>query len=153
MMNEADTRVKLIDPKLHDASWTEDNILRDRSITPGRILNEDGARKPGKKPDYMLMFEHTFPIAVVEAKDEDHTPLDGMQQANDYARDLDVLFAYSTNGKGIEEFDFATNRQSTVQQFPKPDELWKRYTNYRLKDMKVPFTKNPMEITYYNEPA
>src|SRR3989442_13250279 len=142
MMNEADTRVKLIDPKLHDASWTEDNILRDRSITPGRILNEDGARKPGKKPDYMLMFEHSFPIAVVEAKDESHTSLDGMQQANEYSRDLDVLFAYSTNGKGIEEFDFTTNKQSTLHRFPTPGELWPRYATYRLKDLTVGFTKN-----------
>jgi len=152
MMNEADTRVKLIDPKLHDASWTEDNILRDRSITPGRILNEDGARKPGKKPDYMLMFEHSFPIAVVEAKDEGHTPLDGMQQANEYARDLDVLFAYSTNGKGIEEFDFTTKKQSTIEMFPTPAELWGRYTAFRLKDLRLTFTKNPLETPSYYEP-
>ena len=151
-MNEADTRVKLIDPKLHHARWTEDRILRDRSITPGRILNEEGIRKPGKKPDYMLMFEHSFPIAVVEAKDESHTSLDGMQQANEYARALDVLFAYSTNGKGIEEFDFTTNKQSTVQRFPTPDELWTRYTAFRLKDLKTAFTKNPLETSFYFEP-
>src|SRR5437879_8184231 len=141
MMNEAHTRVKLLDPKLHDASWTEDNILRDRSITPGRILNEDGARKPGKKPDYMLMFEHSFPIAVVEAKDEGHTPLDGMQQANEYARDLDVLFEYSTNGMGIEEFDFPTTKQSTIEMSTRLAGLGGRYTASRLNAVRLDVPK------------
>jgi type I restriction enzyme R subunit len=49
MLNEADTRVKLIDPKLHERGWVEDKILRDKPITPGReiqgILNNSGEAK------------------------------------------------------------------------------------------------------------
>lgn len=91
MLNEADTRVKLIDPKLHESGWREEFILRDRPITPGRLIDERGNRKAGKKPDYILLYRPGFPIAVVEAKDEGHSALDGMQQAKGYALDLDVL--------------------------------------------------------------
>ncbi|MGQ9507627.1 MAG: EcoAI/FtnUII family type I restriction enzme subunit R [Candidatus Bathycorpusculaceae bacterium] len=148
MLNEADTRVKLIDPKLHECGWVEDKILRDKPITPGRIVDERGNRRAGKKPDYILLYSPSFPIAVVEAKDEEHSALDGMQQAKGYARDLDVFFAYSTNGHEIEEFDFITNTQRTVDKFPSPDELWERYQIHRLKDIAKPEI-NPLETPYY----
>jgi len=45
MLNEADTRVKLIDPKLHEAGWEEDKIVRDKYITPGRLIDENGKIK------------------------------------------------------------------------------------------------------------
>jgi type I restriction enzyme R subunit len=145
MLNEADTRVKLIDPKLHEGGWKEEQILRERPITVGRILDEDGNRGAGKKADYVLLFSSSFPLAVVEAKDESHTALDGVQQAKSYAKDLDVLFAYSTNGHQIEEFDRFSNKQQTLASFPSPEELWKKYFEYRLKDAKIP-SKNPLEI-------
>ena len=44
MLNEADTRAKLIDPKLHEAGWEEDKIVRDKYITPGRLIDENGNR-------------------------------------------------------------------------------------------------------------
>lgn len=37
MLNEADTKAKLIDPKLRGSGWSEDVILRDRFITSGKI--------------------------------------------------------------------------------------------------------------------
>jgi len=120
MLNEADTRVKRIDPKLHESGWKEDKIRRDITITPGRIIDDQGNRKKGKKPDYILLHTPSFPIAVVEAKDESHTALDGMQRAKGYAEVLDVLFAYSTNGHIIEEFDFIINQQRTIDRFPLP---------------------------------
>lgn len=55
-----------------------------------------------------------------------------MQQAIDYARILNVKFAYSTNGSAIEEYDFITKKQTTIEVFPTPDELWNRL-NVHLK--------------------
>ena len=152
MLNEADTRVKLIDPMLHKAGWTEDKIIRERVITPGRILDEKGNRKKGKKPDYILVYNFT-PIAVVEAKEEGKSALEGMQQAKEYAEDLNVLFAYSTNGHQIEEFSFITNKQRTIENFPSPDELWKKYVTYSLKDVKIKPKVNPLETPYYYVPG
>jgi type I restriction enzyme R subunit len=146
MLNEADTRVKLIDPMLHTCGWKEEQILREKPITAGRILDEDGTRAAAKKADYVLSFSPSFHLAIVEAKDESHTALDGIQQAKSYAKDLDVLFAYSTNGHQIEEFDLSSNKQQTVASFPSPEELRKRYFEYRLKGVTIP-SKSPFEIT------
>ncbi len=65
MLNEAETRAKLIDPKLHESGWIEDIIARELKITEGRIIDEYGNRKEGVKPDYILFLERYFPIAVV----------------------------------------------------------------------------------------
>lgn len=134
MLNEADTRAKLIDPKLHEAGWNEARIEREHHFTKGRIylVGDEHRRKEPKKADYLLRYADSLPIAVVEAKDESHNPGDGMQQAKSYAEILNLLFAYSTNGHGIEEFDFATNKQRSLTRFPDPDELWKRYEAFRL---------------------
>jgi len=70
MLNEAETRAKLIDPKLHESGWSEDLIQRELKITEGRIIDEYGNRKEGIKPDYILFLERYFPIAVVESKEE-----------------------------------------------------------------------------------
>lgn len=128
--NEADTRAKLIDPNLHTVGWGEELITREYYFTEGKIflVGDEAKRKLPKKADYILMHNDALPLAVVEAKEENKTPNDGMQQAKDYAERLDLLFAYSTNGHGIEEFDFSTNSQKTVEKFPTPQELFERYT-------------------------
>lgn len=148
MLNEADTRAKLIDPKIHDSNWVEDTILRDKTITPGRIIDQQGNRGKVKKPDYILLHNQT-PVAVIEAKEEAKSALEGMQQAKGYAEILDVLFAYSSNGHEIEEFDYTTNRQQTVGRFPTPEELRNKYVSYRLKDVKAKAEINPLETPYY----
>lgn len=53
----------------------------------------------------------------------------GLQQAIDYARDLDVKFAYSSNGDGFYEHDLITGeeREIKMDEFPSPDDLWARY--------------------------
>lgn len=151
-LNEADTRVKLIDPRLHENGWKEESISRDIFITPGRIIDDEGNRRKGKKPDYILSYAPSFPIAIVEAKEESKSALVGMQQAKDYARELDVLFAYSSNGHSIEEFDFTTNKQITVERFPNPEELWERFSNHRMKHVKTRPKKNPLTLSYHSVP-
>lgn len=37
--NEADTRAKIIDPKLYRSGWVEDFISREFYFTEGKILN------------------------------------------------------------------------------------------------------------------
>ena len=49
-------------------------------------------------------------IEVVEAKDNKHQISDGIQQAIDYARILDLSFAYSSNGDGFYEHDLVNGR-------------------------------------------
>lgn len=83
-------------------------------------------RKPGKKVDYLLRYKPHYPLAVVEAKAEYKKAGDGLQQAMDYAETLGLKFAYSSNGHGIIEHDYTTGKQTPLDAFPSPDELWKR---------------------------
>jgi len=162
MLNEADTRAKLIDPQLHKAGWKEEFILRDRYITKGEIYlaGEEARRKEKKKPDYILLYPQSFPLAIVEAKDESSSPMDGLQQAKEYAQMLDTPFAYSTNGHGIEEFDFTTNIQSSLTHFPSPAELWARYRTKEQGRLREPppsyetdLLSHPLTYPYYFEPG
>lgn len=151
MLNEADTRAKLVDPKLHESRWTEDKVERDKFITNGRILNETGDRARRKKPDYILYFpdRSCAPIAVIEAEPESKSGLAGMQQAKEYRDMLEVPFAYSTNGHEIEEFDYFTKRQTRLERFPSPEELWMRFIKHKeLKE--VSETENPLFYPHYS---
>jgi hypothetical protein len=78
-------------------------IAEQHFFTDGQIVivGDGHKRQKGKKSDYLLRYEKSFPIAVVEAKDEGHEPAAGLQQAKDYALILGLFFAYSTNGPGV----------------------------------------------------
>jgi len=128
-LNEADTRAKLIDPCLHEDGWDESLITREYYFTSGRIylVGDEHKRRKPKKADYLLKCASNFPIAILEAKDESHGPADGIQQAKGYAQALDLPFAYSSNGRGIAEFNFLTNIQQSLDRFPSPKDLFERY--------------------------
>jgi hypothetical protein len=59
MMSEADTRVKLVDPKLHASGWKEEAIRRGSRIAPSRLVDERGNRKRGTEIDYILYVKNT----------------------------------------------------------------------------------------------
>ena len=130
MSTEADTCRKFVVPKLQAAGWDNDphSIAEQRWFTNGRIVvrGNHAERRKGKRADYLLRYTRDFPIAVVEAKAEYKKAADALQQAKDYAQTLSLKFAYATNGAEIIEFDFITGIESTVFEFPKPDELWAR---------------------------
>ena len=160
MRNEADTRAELIDPKLIASKWKGERIKREVFITAGKIINEYGKRQKRKRADYILYYESSLPIAVVEAKEEGASELDGMGQAKEYAKMIGCLFAYSTNGRKIEEFDFITNTQQTIEKVPTPEELFKRYMEFTFKqdkDIKPLtyefYTKHGKIPRYYQEKA
>lgn len=129
-MSEADTRAKLIDPKLHAAGWDEQLIQREFPYRKGRIrlLGEHTTRDAPQFVDYVLRDRPRGEmLAVVEAKDEDHGPSDGLGQALGYAADLGVMFAYSSNGTGLVEHDRLANKVTSLSAFPTPEAL-----RYRL---------------------
>lgn len=127
-LTEADTCRKYVLPKLYAAGWTDDQINEQRTFTDGRIVVAGArvSRRPQKRADYLLRYKPELMIAVVEAKAVYRNPGDGLQQAKEYAQMLDLNFAYSTNGRGIVEHDFLTGRDTDLEHFPIPDELWKR---------------------------
>lgn len=127
-MTEADICRIFVTPALKAAGWTDEQIREQVTFTAGRILpaGQTHSRKAGKRADYLLRYTPDLPIAVVEAKDDQHKPGDGLQQAMEYAEVLGLRFAYSTNGRGIVEHDYTTGEQRTLIAFPSSDELWRR---------------------------
>lgn len=135
MMNEADTRATLIEPKLKAAGWTDRHVTReyyyqrDHQYVPGRIIliGDQVRRGKPRKVDYLLRLTDGFPIAIVEAKAESDSPESGLEQAKGYAQDLGLAFAYTTNGHVIIEYDFFTHGSRTLEHFPRPQKLWERW--------------------------
>lgn len=129
-MTEEDIKLQFITPAI-TSKWPVSQITMETKITDGRINLQGNrvSREKAKKADYILYHNAGNPIAVVEAKDNNHSVSFGLQQAKEYAEMLDVKFAYSSNGDGFEEFDFITGEERAlpIDKFPSPDELFARY--------------------------
>jgi type I restriction enzyme R subunit len=138
-LTEADTCRKWVVPALQAAGWDQEphSIAEQRTITDGRIVpvGKGFVRKPPRRVDYLLRFERNFPLAVVEAKAAWKAAGDGLQQAKEYTEMLGLNFAYATNGHEILEFDYLTGRESLIDAYPSPQELWSRYrAGIHIKD-------------------
>ncbi|MCK9338272.1 MAG: DEAD/DEAH box helicase family protein [Arcobacteraceae bacterium] len=134
--SEADTKAKLITPKLVESGWGENYIVREYYFTDGRKLigNKRGQRY---FVDYLLTYENTN-LAIVEAKSEDKDPLDGLQQSINYAQKLKIDFVYATNGHRIYEHSLITGNGHYVEEYPSPDELFRRkYGSLQEKEKSI----------------
>jgi type I restriction enzyme R subunit len=129
-----------ITPAIVDvAGWDKFTQVREEvSLTKGRIIVRGKLHTRGekKRADYVLYHKTNIPLAVVEAKDNNHSVRAGIQQAIYYAEMLDVPFAYSSNGDGFIEHDRsvtsgAKEREISLKEFPTPQELWRRYCAYK----------------------
>ncbi len=138
-LSERDICTKFIIPAIKDAGWNIDTQLREEvSFTDGRIYVKGNktARGEKKRADIILYYKPNIPVAVIEAKDNNHSVGAGMQQALHYAEMMDIPVVYSSNGDGFLEHD-KTNATGKVEQelgldrFPSPEELWKRYKRYK----------------------
>ena len=131
-LTEEDIKLKYITPALQKADWDIKSQIRcEYYYTAGKInVRENVAqRSKGKKVDYLLSYKSNLPIAIVEAKDNKVTVSHGIQQAIDYANDLDIPFAYSSNGDGFYEHNMITGEEKEIgiNEFPTPKKLWQRY--------------------------
>lgn len=141
-LTEADIRTKFITPAIAGEGGSKWNvmtqILEERYFTKGRVIvrGKLTTRGEAKKADYILFYKSNIPLAVVEAKDNNHSVGAGMQQALEYAEILDLPFAYSSNGDAFLEHDRTGNgsfveREIPLNQFPSPEELWRRYRSWK----------------------
>ena len=134
-MTEEDIKLQYITPAVQ-AKWGLDRITMETKITDGRINLKGNivTREKPKKADYVLYLTKNKPIAIVEAKDNNHFISYGLQQAITYAKMQDIPFAYSSNGDGFQEHDLLTGLERTLSmdEFPTVDELtarWESETN------------------------
>ena len=90
-LSERDICTKFITPALRQAGWDEhDAASREVSFTKGRIIvrGKMVTRGKAKRADYILYYKPNIPLAVIEAKDNNCSVGDGMQQALEYAETL-----------------------------------------------------------------
>ena len=136
-LSEDDTSAKYITPALYLAGWLEAAIRRQVAFTAGRIIVRGRlvTRGKSKRVDYVL-YINEFPIALIEAKHFFLAAGDGMQQALEYARMLEIPFVFSSNGRGFVFHDRTGNAAQLettldINAFPSPDELWSRYLAWK----------------------
>ena len=138
-LSERDICTKFITPALREAGWDEMLQIREEvSFTKGRIIVRGKlvTRGRAKRADYILYFKPNIPIAVIEAKDNTHSVGDGMQQALDYAKTLNIPFVFSSNGDGFVFHDrtgASTPHEADLplDAFPSPADLWGRYRTWK----------------------
>jgi type I restriction enzyme R subunit len=138
-LSERDICTKFITPAVEKAGWdTQTQLLEEVSFTDGKIFVRGRltARGKGKRADYILYYKPNIPIAIIEAKDNNHSVRAGIQQALDYARILDIPCVFSSNGDGFLFHDRTGDGENietelALDQFPSPLQLWETYKKYK----------------------
>ncbi len=132
-LSEEDVKFRYINEAITSKGWTKDSIFMEQQVkfTDGKISLHGNIvhREKPKFADYVLYVNKATPIAIIEAKDTKHTVSYGLQQAMEYAKMLDVKFAFSSNGEGFAEHDFLTGQERCfgMDEFPTREELIERY--------------------------
>ena len=130
--SERDICTKYITPALERSGWDIATQIREEfALTNGRVLVRGNlhTRAKNKRADYVLFYKPNIPIAIIEAKDNNHSIADGMQQGLGYAEMLEVPFIFSSNGDGFLfhnkiAHDGIIERELSLDEFPSPDLLW-----------------------------
>src|SRR4051812_31034617 len=139
LLSERDICTKFITPAVKRAGWDEMSQIREEvSFTKGRIIVRGKlvTRGKAKRADYILYYKPNIPIAIIEAKDNNCSVGDGMQQALDYAETLDIPFVFSSNGDGFVSHDRTGTSELkeaslTLAAFPPPGQLWAKYCEWK----------------------
>ncbi|NOU94883.1 DEAD/DEAH box helicase [Paenibacillus sp. LMG 31456] len=136
-LSEEDIKVRYITPAITNAGWDLKQIRLEYAFTAGRIILRGNITTRGKKKraDYVLFYKNNIPLAIIEAKDNNHPVGAGLQQAIVYAKALDIYYVYASNGDGFVEQNLITGQVSelSLEEFPSSEELYRRY----LKDKNV----------------
>lgn len=134
-LSERDICTKYIVPALQNAWWDIEKQIREEvTFTDWKILIQwkKISRINKKRADFILYYKNNLPIAIIEAKDNNHSVWDGMQQGLDYAKTLDIPFVFSSNWDAFLEHDRMTQdwiveKELSLENFPSPEELYNRY--------------------------
>lgn len=154
-LSERDICTKFITPAIEKAGWDKQTqLLEEVYFTDGKIYvrGKLTARGKAKRADYILYYKPNIPIAVIEAKDNNHSVRAGIQQALDYAKILDIPCVFSSNGDGFLFHDRSTTdgnleTEIGIDDFPTPEQLWEKYKKY--KGIETPEAEKIVSQDYY----
>lgn len=139
ILSERDICTKFITPALERSGWDKQlQILEEVSFTDGKIYvrGKITARGIRKRADYILYYKPNIPIAIIEAKDNNHSLRSGIQQGLEYAKILDIPCVFSSNGNGFLFHDRTATTgnietEFDLDNFPTPEQLWEKYKIYK----------------------
>lgn len=154
-LSERDICTKFITPAVEKAGWDKlTQLLEEVYFTDGKIYvrGKMTARGKAKRADYILYYKPNIPIAIIEAKDNNHSVRAGIQQALDYATILDIPCVFSSNGDGFLFHDRSTTDSNLeteigIDDFPTPEQLWEKYKKY--KGIETPEAERIVSQDYY----
>lgn len=145
-LSERDIITKYIIPAIEQSGWSKQTQLKEEvTFTAGRIFVKGKKTKRGerKRADIIIYYKPNIPVAIVEAKDNNHSVGAGMQQALEYAGTLDIPVAISSNGDGFviqyrkncgsivgQDGKPVVSENASLEHFPTPEELWECYKKY-----------------------
>jgi type I restriction enzyme R subunit len=154
-LSEIDVCDLFITPAIKNAGWDQTTqIRREVTLAPGPVVVRGNVASRNKKKkkfaDYVLYKEPGVPVAVIEAKDNNHTVSQGLQQALDYAAILNIPSAYSSNGDAFASHNKVPapgediESQFPLNAFPASQPLWQRYKKHRgIQDKEEPVILQP----------
>jgi len=133
MAKEAKARIK-INKLLEESGWRffdsdqglanitlEVNVKLTSQVLTG--FGENFEESKNGFVDFLLLDENGDPFVVLEAKNEDKSPLDGKEQARKYAETLGVRFVILSNGNIHYFWDIQTDNPHIITAFPSPDSI------------------------------
>ncbi len=135
-LSERDIITKYIIPAIESSGWDVQTQFREEKgfITDGRIhvKGKKTARGKRKRADIILYYKPNIAVAIIEAKDNNHSVKSGIQQALEYSNILDIPFVFSSNGDGFYFHDKTVSfgeieKEISLDQFPSPDFIWQKY--------------------------
>jgi type I restriction enzyme R subunit len=138
-LTERDICTKYITPAIEKSGWNKfTHFLEEVFFTDGKIYvrGKLKARGERKRADYILYYKPNIPIAIIEAKDNNHSVRAGLQQGLNYAQILDIPCVFSSNGDGFifhdrTATDANVETEIGLDDFPTPDQLWEKYKQYK----------------------
>lgn len=137
-MTEEEVKLNFITPAIEEAGWQKKQIRMEYRITAGKIVIRSNIAKrlPPKHADYVLFYKPNLPLAVVEAKDNNHRVGDGIDQALEYADKLKVRFAFTSNGDNFLLHDIKEGTETIISldKFPSPQELFDKQYKKEVDD-------------------
>ena len=155
-LSERDICSKFITPALKNAGWDLDRqVLEEVSFTAGKIYvrGKLTARGERKRADYILYY-NANPVAIIEAKDNNHSVGAGMQQALAYAKMLDIPCVFSSNGDAFLFHDRTATAERIEEElpldaFPSPGILWQKFRQY--KGIQTPEEERIISQPYFED--
>jgi type I restriction enzyme, R subunit len=156
--SEIDICDLFITPAIKQAGWDQmQQIRREVTLSPGPVIVRGNLSSRNKKKrkfaDYVLSLKPGLPLAIVEAKDNNHTISSGLQQALGYADIIEVPSAFSSNGDGFAGHNRAAAEGEPIEAefamdaFPAPQALWDRYRQFhQISDDEQSLVGQPYHI-------